>query len=145
MILFSVHLLFLLLPFPLVSTIFCIFMEKLRYIPLAVEQQQRIILFAISRLDAIECGSRLLRMERHSLGIQLGRLKVCALFFEGCRFAEGSFQFGSVLFLLLLQLEKAGFYGCNIFFDRNNTGIVCTISKRRCLGSVSFKEVGIKI
>ena len=60
---------------------------------------------------------RLFWTERHSQGIQLGRLKVCTLFFKGCIFAEGGFQLVSVLFLLLFQLGKTSFCGCNILFD----------------------------
>ena len=111
---FSAHLLFLLLPLSFVSLLLCIFVEEVIYIPLAVEHHQRVIFFAISRLDAMGCVGSLLRTERHSLGIQLGRLKVCALFFKGCIFAKGRFRFGSIFRLLLLQLGKTGFCDINV-------------------------------
>lgn len=120
-ILFFALLLFLLLPLSLVSTLFYIFVEKLGYIPLAVEHHQRIILFSVSGLDTIGCGGILLWTERHSLGIQFSRFKVCALFFEGYIFAEGGFQLGRILFLLLFQLRKTSFCGSNVPFDRKAT------------------------
>lgn len=122
--LFSVHLLFLLLPLSLVSTLLCIFVEEVIYISLTVKHHQGIKLFSVSRLDALDCIGGLLQAQSRSLGIQFCRIKVCALIFKCCIFAKGGFQFGSIFCRLLLQLGKAGFCGCNILFDGRDPGIV---------------------
>ncbi len=102
-------------------------MEKIGCIPLAVEHYQRIILFSISRLDAMGCISILQRTECHSLGVQLSRLKVSPLFFEACMFAEGGFKFEEILFLLLFLLGKTSFCGSNILFNNGGPGVICAV------------------
>ena len=81
-----------------ITTLFRIFVEEFIYIPLAVEHNQRVILFAISRLDTL-----------------------------GCIFAEGGFKFGVTLCFLPFQLGKTSFYSSNILFDNGNSGIIPTV------------------